>query len=111
MSGQNAEWRELLEADIAKTGSIQATADRLGYSRATISLIRSGKYAGDPGRVIARILQICVVIDCPHLGHEITGAACAAFAIRPYPTSSSLEAAHWRACRRCPNHPASKGKA
>jgi hypothetical protein len=99
------DWKALLEADIAKSGSIQATADKLGYSRAAISLIRSGKYQGDPSRIIARISQICATVACPHLGEDITGAECRAFAARPYPTSSSLAAAHWRACRRCPQNP------
>ena len=99
------DWKALLEADIAKSGSIQATADRLGYSRAAISLIRRDRYTGDPTRIIARILQICATVACPHLGEDITGAECRAFAARPYPTSSSLAAAHWRACRRCPHLP------
>jgi hypothetical protein len=102
MSAPTPNWLALLEADIAKTGSIQATAVKLGYSRAAISLIRRGKYSGDPSRVIARIHQICATVACPHLGQDITGAECRAFAERAYPTSSSLEAAHWRACRRCP---------
>jgi hypothetical protein len=105
-----SDWLALLEADIAKTGSIQATADKLGYSRAAISLIRRGKYDGDPTRIIARINQICATVACPHLERDITGADCRAFAARPYPTSSSLEAAHWRACRCCPQRPEQGGK-
>lgn len=104
------DWLALLKADIAKSGSIDATANKLGYSRAAISLVMRDKYQGNPAKIIARILERCSPVACPHLGEEITEAMCRGYRERPHPISSSMEAAHWRACRRCPNNPACKGK-
>jgi hypothetical protein len=84
-----------------ETASYAEIGRRLGYSRSAISTLHAGKYPGDPTRICAAVRAGLAVLICPHLQAQIDTAACLGWRTRAYPASSSVEAAHWRACRKC----------
>lgn len=86
---------------LAQKQSYTEIGRRIGYSRSAVSTFHARKYPGDTRRIEAAILQCLSTVDCPHLGLEIAGDRCRSYRDRPYPTSSSVEAAHWRACKTC----------
>lgn len=56
-------WLDLLRAFVARCGSINAAARRLGYSRPAISMALNGKYKGETTRLQARVLERCDATD------------------------------------------------
>lgn len=85
-----------------KTKADIATA--LDYNRTSISRwINEPDYNGK--HIAAKVLAYFDVMQCPHLGREITPNDCRDYALRPCPTSSTREVRHWRACQTCPHKP------
>jgi len=82
-----------------------ALAQQLGVSRATISLIASGKYPANLGKMASRLEPLLTQVECPHLGRIILRSDCAAYHAAPLPTGSRRALAHYRACRACPLAP------
>lgn len=81
-------------------------ARRLDYTSSTICQILSGKYEGNPERVLTRCEEVygSSTIDCPYLGVISTGK-CAEMRKRP-PTAVNPD---WvkmvRRCRKCGGRP------
>lgn len=104
MEHQNAEWLEVLRAEVA-CRSQSAVAEQLGVSKTMISQVLSGKYPSDPvdlrskveGRFMKRTVQ------CPILG-EITVDKCRFHQGRPFASTNPQRVLLYRACRSgCPN--------
>jgi len=104
MTTSEPRWLTLLRAEAERT-SIAATADRLGYSRTSISLVLAGKYPGQTDRVAKAVVQLLEVQECPHLRSPLPEAECRTIALGPAPTHHPMKLGHWRACQRCPNRP------
>lgn len=96
-------WMRILRDQCDET-SITHVADKIGYSRSTISLVLSGKYNGGTDKIAAKVIGTFTdSIQCPHLGHDITQAACADHQSRKMPTSDPAALRHWIVCRGgCP---------
>lgn len=102
---QEPRWLQLLRAEANRT-SINAAAQRIGYSRAAVSLVLAGKYIGRVDKVAEKAiaaLEPPVTVACPHLGEEIPIAQCVQFSQRKVPTHNPQKMAHWRACQECQN--------
>lgn len=84
--------------------SITEVAESLGYGRSAISLVLSGKYPGGTAKIAAKVIGTFTdSIQCPHVGRDITQAACADHQSRPMPTSDPAALRQWIACRGgCP---------
>lgn len=96
-------WLTLMRA-AAEGTSRQVLADRLGYSRTTVSLVLSGTYPGSTEKIAARAIEVLdrtVPVDCPYLGAQITAAQCQEFAGQRAPTHHPAKLMHWRACQQC----------
>ena len=71
---------DLLRRRVAAIGQGGA-ARELGFSRAAVSQILSGKYKARAARIEARVLAVYGAgerLTCPHTGEEMTPAECAA---------------------------------
>lgn len=96
---------ELLKAEVARVGSIQAAAKAIGVSRTALSLVLAGKYPADTGRLEAKVRAIAERVPCPHLGDLVRRDHCRDLALGPCPTHTPEAAAAWRACINCPHRP------
>lgn len=105
-----SDWLELLRAAAARE-TIAGAAERVGLSRATISLVLAGKY---PAKSLINVeRKVRAALDrwrCPHLDRSISAQDCRAYQDRPMPRSSSWEFKHWQACRQCAHSNASQEK-
>lgn len=115
MAQIDAPWFLLLRADVDASGSIAATAARVGVSRGALSAILnqtptspyvSGK--ASTAKIEARISSTLGQIVCPFLttmmerDHQITGLECREYSSRDSPPTNSPRAmSHWRACQTC----------
>lgn len=109
------EWMEILRADVAASGSIAATAIRIGVARSGLSAILnatpSSPYANgkaSTAKMAERVMNTIGMVVCPFLSeyrateHRITGLQCREHAYRANPpTNSPREMQHWRACQSC----------
>lgn len=112
---QEAEWMQILRADIAATGSISKTAIRVGIARSGLSAIinatASSPYANgkaSTAKVAERVMNTIGLVACPFLSEyhgaeqRITGLQCREYAYRENPpTSAPREMQHWRSCQGC----------
>lgn len=99
-------WLVLMREEAART-NMRALADRIGYSRTTVSLVLSGTYPGNTDRIAERaiaVLELPQVIDCPYLRQELPIVACRDYATQRAPTHHPTKMAHWRACQHCQNN-------
>jgi hypothetical protein len=108
-------WFALLQADVKASGSVAATATRVGVSRGALSAIlnqtESSPYVNGKSSTIkieARIANTLGQIACPFLSammerdHHITGLECREHSSRETPpTNSPRSMSHWRACQTC----------
>lgn len=100
------EARALFVAACAEHGPV-IVAQRLGYKNHTIvSLVLAGKYPAGTDRIGKRVLEVFTRVACPHLGAQISGDDCRAYAQAPLPPLDPPGARHWRACQSCPLNPA-----
>jgi hypothetical protein len=96
------DWVKILSEQVEKSGSIQAVADQLGYSRPAISLALKGTYPGGTARLSAKVVStFCDRIICPHSGSDISQSDCTSQRTRPQPQSDATELRHWLACQTC----------
>ncbi len=100
------DWRALLEKAIADDSrGMQGVADRIGYSRTTVSLVRAGKYP-NADLVGAAVIATYVLVECPFFGGQsIKPTDCKQYAARDYRAINADQVEHWRACRKCPKNP------
>lgn len=119
LNNEAPEWYRLIVEDVANTGSIAATARRIGIDRSALSgfLNRTssspyinGKASTD--RLAAKVLATIGKLVCPFLSQEygeerrLTGLECRNYACIPNPPTQSPRAMqHWRACQRCAHMP------
>lgn len=92
-------------AALADRQGLRAAGERVGYSGSALSMVLSGRYAGDLGRIeeAVRGALMGLVVACPALG-EIGRDACLSWQKKPFAASSSIRVAVWRACRSgCPH--------
>lgn len=115
MQQPETEWFALLRADIKASGSVAATAMRVGVSRGALSAIlnqtATSPYVNGKSstkKIEARILNTLGCIVCPFLTemmereHRITGLECREYSGRDSPPTNSPRAmSHWRACQSC----------
>ena len=92
---------ERLRQAVAATNITQIAA-RIGISRTALSLVLSGQYRADPGRILDRFERYENGVDCPHLHVRLTDEQCRHYATAKRP-SNPLGLAHYRACRQCPH--------
>lgn len=103
---------QLLENAIERFGSIGKVAEKIGYTRPSVSLARARKYPGDTAKMRAAILANLVeLIECPYLQRNLTHLDCERYRERTVPTSSRAEVKHWQACLFCPFNPKNERKA
>lgn len=97
-------WFQLLKDEASRT-SVTKVAQRLGYSRTTISLVLSGKYPGEPDKVAARVTKVLAQsVLCPYLGVDLPAEECRANHHRRAPTHNPTKMQHWRHCQNCPHN-------
>ncbi len=105
-----SDWLELLRAAAARE-TIAGAAERVGLSRATVSLLLAGKYpAKSLDNVERKVREALDGWRCPYLDREIGAADCHAYRDRPVPRSSSREFKHWQACQHCVHSNANQEK-
>ena len=101
-----APWRDALNAAIAADpAGKQGVALRLGVSRPYVSRVTTGHIPQAPAKFIARVAEVYLRVDCPHLGHSLSPQECRSYAGRSYAAITQPEVAHWRACRHCLTNP------
>lgn len=89
-----------------EASTIVAVAERIGYSRTSVSHLLHGRYPGNPHKIAAKIIEVFAdQIVCPHLDREITPQHCVDLREAPMPTSNAKQLRHWTACQNCPNNP------
>lgn len=98
-------WLALMRQEVDRT-SRQALADRLGYSRTTVSLVLSGTYPGNPDKIAAKAIEVLepvLAVDCPYLGEQLPIKQCVEYSSQRAPTHHPTKMGHWRACQQCQN--------
>jgi len=109
------EWMQILRADIEATGSVTATAARVGIARSSLSALinatASSPYStgkASTAKVAERVMNTIGLFACPFLSeyhgaeHRISGLQCREFAYRENPpTNAPREMQHWRSCQSC----------
>ena len=77
-------------------------AKRLGYSKATISLVVNEKYNGDLNSVLSKVKEVFggLKVNCPVLG-EIDLAECAENKRQPFSATNPLRVRLFKACKSC----------
>jgi len=95
---------QLLRDKVAQHGQAQV-ARQIGYASSTISQILSGKYAGDPTNVLAKVEEVFgnSTVHCPYFGTPIPLATCAGHRSKPFAATNPQRVQLYRACRHCPN--------
>ena len=95
------DWVEVL-AEAANAHTATEVARRIAYSTAVVSSVCSGKYAGDLGRVEAKVRGVFMgdVVACPVLD-EIPRDVCLAEQKKRFFGTSSIRTKLYRACPAC----------
>lgn len=81
-------------------------AAAIGYSAATISLVISRKYSGDPARLEQAVRGAWMgdTVACPALHQELPTNECVAWQRRKYDPSNHQTVRMFMACRSCPHN-------
>ena len=95
-----APWFVTLQTEVANS-TRQVVADKLGYSRTTISLVISGKYPGKTDEVAVRVTERLGGFACLYDGQTITPEQCRKNAKEAAPTHNPSKMAKWSACQNC----------
>lgn len=90
------EQRSFFLAQLAKVTAAQIARDT-GYSDTTVSQVKAGKYKGDEGAFLAKVLLVYGRWNCPIHG-EIDYKACNKEQALPY---SAARVKTWALCQRC----------
>jgi DNA-binding transcriptional regulator YdaS (Cro superfamily) len=85
--------------------SVTRVAERLGYSRTSVSLAVNGRYPGNVETLLRKVAAVYGNVECPYLGREIPPDECVENALRPCPTHNPMQMRHWRACQDCASRP------
>lgn len=109
------EWVQVLYQDIASTGSIAATARRVGVDRSGLSGFLNNtasspyvKGTCSTAGLATKVMSTIGLFACPFLSEEygeerkISGLTCAEYAgIKEPPTHNPRAMRHWRSCQGC----------
>ncbi len=92
---------ELLRQKVQELGQGEVSK-RLGYSKATVSLVINRKYNGNLNSVSLKIKEVFggLKVNCPVLG-EIDLAECAENRRQPFSATNPLRVRLFKACRTC----------
>lgn len=93
-------WFATLSEEVAAS-SRQVVAEKLGYSRTTISLVMLGKYPGKTDEVAARVTARLGGFACLYDGQTVTSEQCRKNAKEAAPTHNPSKMAKWSACQNC----------
>ena len=96
----NLNWMDILKAAVAESGQ-RKTAERLGYSTTTISLVLAGRYLGKTDKVAERVINILANVHCPYLDQQLDMKTCTETAQGQVPTHNPTKMQHWKACQTC----------
>ena len=96
-------WRNLLAAQVDAHG-LGAVALKVGYSKATLSLVLNNKYDADTCHIEEAVCLAFGTIACPFEEREMAMECCLTWCNRPVPTSSAWALRHWAACQSCPHN-------
>jgi hypothetical protein len=102
-------WREILQSQCHARG-LAAVSAQLGYSKATLSLVCSGKYGAETSNIEQVVLTHFGTLPCPFEARELTVQECGSWNQRDVPTSSSWGLQHWSACQTCPHNLAKENR-
>lgn len=69
-----------------------------GYTNATVSLVKNGKYQGDDSTFLQAVFAIYGKWHCSALGAEVGLQECRAEMTKPY---SAGRVRQWAACQQC----------
>lgn len=85
-----------------KESSQAEVANRLGYSKATVSLVLNEKYNGNLNSVSLKIKEVFggLKVSCPVLG-EIDLSECAENKRQPFSATNPLRVRLFKACKSC----------
>jgi hypothetical protein len=101
-------WFGVLETAVTDDPrGIQGVADRLGRGcgRSALSLILSGAYPAQPGKVARRVLEVYDAYRCPYLGCDVQASFCLETQRGPVPTWDPAALDLRRCCQTCPHQP------
>lgn len=103
MTIADMDWLKAL-GSFRKAHGGKATAEKIGYSAATISQVLSGNYKGDLNAVRQKVegALMGATVECPLIG-EIPRNRCLDFQRQGYAPTNPLRAQLLRACPTCPN--------
>lgn len=93
---------ELLRQKCIELGQAEV-GRRIGYTGSTVSQILSGKYGGNPDKVLQRVDEVFggTMLLCPAFNEEITLGKCAEYRKRPLNPGNPFSQHLWRACGQC----------
>jgi hypothetical protein len=97
-------WKEDVQAAIAREGSINKVAQKIGISRPALSLLLAGKYPSKNTNKIMRKVTLWLgngTLQCPHLQKLISEGDCRDYATRQQPSGDPAALRHWVACQDC----------
>lgn len=96
-------WFRVLKRE-CEASTISEVAKALGYDRAAISLVLSGKYKAGTARVAAKVISTFTdYVQCPFVEESIPQPDCEDYQSRAMPTSDPQALRHWMKCRTgCP---------
>lgn len=97
------DWMDVLRDYTAAHGGKKA-AEAIGYSRAVVSQVLSGKYAGDLSAVQQKVegALMGLSVDCPVLG-EIPRNRCLDYQRQGFAATNPIRVRLAQACLTCPN--------
>lgn len=92
---------KLLNQKVGELGQGEV-ATRIGYSKATVSLVINGKYNGNLNSVLLKVKEVFggLKVSCPVLG-EIDLAECAENKRQPFSASNPLRVRLFKTCKTC----------
>ncbi|WP_028536179.1 transcriptional regulator [Paludibacterium yongneupense] len=104
MTNSEPRWLAWLRTEAAHS-NITEVAQRIGYSRTTVSLVIAGKYPGKIDRIAHTVTTMLEARLCPHLQQPVSEGDCQIAALGPAPTHHPMKLGHWRSCQRCSYRP------
>lgn len=98
-------WQSLLAQAVKDDPRGRAgVGDRIGFSRATISLALSGKYPASTDKIAQAVLDHYDRPDCILVNRVIDRPACRRVSLMPEPKGGDARV-RWLTCQTCKNKP------
>ena len=92
--------------DKVRQSSKTAVAERLGFSRSTISQVCNGIGPYGEGRASTKPIELAYIRqyelpECPHTQKQVGIAHCRETALRAAPSHNPMQMLQWQACQHC----------